>query len=867
MSRSFQFTRYATGCSAVMVIWSGVFGVALAAVDKSKLPAVANRPVDFAKDIQPIFKSACYSCHGPEKQKSGYRLDAKSVALKGGDIGPAIVPGNSADSPLIHYVADLVPDLLMPSKGERLSATQIGLLRAWIDQGAKWPDGADPLLTKNTADHWAFKPMANPPVPKVKKTDWVKSPVDAFVLAKLEQKGLSPATAADKRTLLRRVTFDLTGLPPTPEEVSAFLVDKSPTAFKQVVERLLASTAYGERWARHWLDVVRYAESNGYERDGTKPSAWRYRDYVIDSLNRDKPFDRFLTEQLAGDELEGSNAETQIATTFLRLGTWDDEPADHLLDRYDQLDDVLGVTATTFLGQTLRCARCHDHKFEPFSQVDYYRVLALFEPLKRPQKAISLTHKNEFELPVGTAAELKVYADATAKADVEVAAVQRQIDELNPNLRAQLFSTKKTALSAEAIAAFQAEPAKRTEPQQELVRKFQEALNKEIREAAPSDQKEKLDGWQKQLVALNAARPKPTATAYIWYEDTPQAPPTRVLKRGVPTRPGEEVAPGVPAILVNQKMTPLQPLTKSTGRRFWLARWLTQPEHPLVARVIVNRVWQWHFGEGLVATENDFGVMGQKPSHPELLDWLARDFIASGWSLKHLHRQIVLSSVYQMSSAPNAKAGRRDPDERLLWRWKPRRQEAEAVRDAILLVSGQLNGQRGGPSVFPPLPPSVLAGQDKPGNGWGKSDERQVARRSIYIFVKRSLAVPELELLDTPDTAASCEQRMVSTTGPQALTFLNGEFTRKQAQHFATRLLREAGGEVRTQILRAFELALSRPPSAKELGEALQFLAAQQQQIQIESGGNKPENLEARHKALAAFCLVLLNTNEFFYLN
>ncbi len=867
MRDSFQFIRHTTLFLAGVAVWSGAFGSASAAVDKSRLPAAADRPVDFVKDIKPIFAAACNSCHGVEKQKSGFRLDARAAALKGGDLGPAILPGNSADSPLIHYVADLVPDLLMPSKGERLSAAQIGLLRAWIDQGAHWPEGGGTLAAKNPADHWAFKSMANPSAPKTKKNGWVKTPVDAFVLAKLEQKGLSPATAADKRTRLRRVTFDLTGLPPTPEEAATFLADKSPDAFQQVVERLLASPAYGERWARHWLDVVRYAESNGYERDGTKPSAWRYRDYVIDSLNHDKPFDRFLTEQIAGDELEGTTAETQIATTFLRLGTWDDEPADHLLDRYDQLDDVVGVAATAFLGQTLRCARCHDHKFEPFTQADYYRFLALFEPLKRPQKEISLTHKKEFERLVGTTAELKAYDEAVARADAEVAAVQKQFDGANPELRAQLFATKKSALPADAATAFQTAPEKRTDAQKELVLKHQEALNTEIRAAAPSGQKEKLEGWQRQIAAINAARPQPLPTAYIWYEDTPEAPPTRILKRGVPTRPGEEVAPGVPVILAVHKMAPPTALAKSTGRRLWLARWLTQPEHPLVARVLVNRVWQWHFGEGLVATENDFGVMGQRPSHPELLDWLARDFIASGWSLKHLHRRIVLSSTYQMSAAPNASAARLDPDERLLWRWKPRRQEAEAVRDAILMVSGQLNSQRGGPSVFPPLPPSVLAGQDKPGNGWGKSNEREVARRSVYIFVKRSLAVPELELLDTPDTAASCEQRMVSTTGPQALTFLNGEFTRKQAHYFAARLEREAQDDARAQIRHAFELALSRPPSARELSEALQFLAAQQQQIERETPGTKPENPDARQKALAAFCLVLLNTNEFFYLN
>jgi len=622
---------------------------------------------------------------------------------------------------------------------------------------------------KKQQNHWAFRPPQRPAVPVVRDAGWVRTPVDAFVLARLEKKGMAPAPPADRRTLLRRVYLDLVGLPPTPGEQRAFLQDRSPQAYARVVDDLLSRPQYGERWARHWLDVARYAESNGYERDGAKPSAWRYRDYVINAFNQDKPYDRFVTEQLAGDEIPGSTAETQIATTFLRLGTWDDEPADPLVDRYDQLDDVLGTTAAAFLGVTLRCARCHDHKFEPFSQVDYYRMLAVFEPLRRPQK-----DRADLDRPVGSKAEL---------------------------------------------AASQA--------------------------------------------ALGQPR---LPRAYIWYEAGPKAPVTHVLGRGDPNKPKAAVTPGVPAVLTRQQPEAPRPTNHSTGRRLWLARWMTRPDNPLVARVLVNRLWQHHFGRGLVGTPNDFGVVGDPPSHPELLDWLACELVANGWRLKPLHRLMVLSNTYRMSAAGDARAARADPKGQPWSHWQERRLEAEAMRDAVLAVSGRLNPRMAGPSVYPTIPRAVLQGQSRPGEGWGKSDDRQAARRSVYVFVKRVLAVPELELLDAPDTTSSCEQRPVSTTAPQALTFLNGAFINEQARHFADRLRREAGTDVKAQVARAFELALCRPPRPEELRAATDFLAGQERQIDKEA--QAPDKaVAARQQALEAFCLVLLNTNEFVYVN
>jgi hypothetical protein len=683
-----------------------------------------------------------------------------------------------------------------------------------------------PSADKKGVDHWSFRPVQNVPVPTVNQRDWPRSPIDAFLLARLEKEGLQPAPDADKHTLLRRVYLDLIGLPPTPEEQQAFLDDSSSHALARVVDRLLARPEYGERWARHWLDVARYAESNGYERDGAKPNAWRYRDYVIDSFNRDKPFDQFAREQIAGDELPGSNAETQIATTFLRLGTWDDEPADFLVDRYDQLDDVLGTTATAFLALTLRCARCHDHKFEPFSQADYYRMLAVFEPLKRPEIVMSATHRKEHERFVGSHEELRRYWRSVG-------------------IQASLVTTLSGQSRFLAV------------PQLGLM-------------AFPRS------AWER------GGREPPQA--HIWYEDSPQAPVTHLFRRGDPKRATVAVSPGLPEVLVRRTDwqsvqqkdgLPIRPTDHSTGRRLWLADWITRPDNPLTARVIVNRVWMHHFGKGLVSTPNDFGVMGGRPSDPELLDWLAGWFMAQGWRFKPLHRLIVLSRAYQTSSAgpplspPKLGGEGGSSGEKklaLFGRWRQRRLEAESVRDSVLAVSGQLNSERGGPSVFPSLPRAVLEGQSRPGDGWGQSTPRQAARRSIYVFCKRSLAVPELELLDTPDTTSSCEQRPLSTTAPQALTFLNGAFVQEQAAHWAARLRREAGDDAATQVRHAFVLALCRPPRPDELRLALDFLSRQQRQIESDAHSRGQSAGDARQKALAAFCAVLLNTNEFFYM-
>jgi hypothetical protein len=817
----------------------------------------------------------------------------------------------------------------------------------------------------------------------------------------------------------------LLGLPPTPEEQSRFFQDDSPGAFARLVDELLARPEYGERWGRHWLDLVRYAESNGYERDGAKPNVWRYRDWVIDAFNRDLPYDQFVRQQLAGDELPESDAQMQIATTFLRLGPWDDEPADPMVDRYDQLDDLVGATTAVFMAQTVRCARCHDHKFEMFSQRDYSRLLAVFEPLKRPQDG-----RADLDWPVGKADELAAHRAAMARFETQLVALRKQADESESTICRRLaeagvlpapsklvlpssrgegqrwrytfdqpaaewfaagfddfawqigpggFGTKGTPeavvrtvwdgehiwlrrhfeLSAEslsperlaqlrllvhhddeveiylngvpaakadgflvdyqsltisadalaalkpgdnalavychqttggqyidvgivaetssaapavapplppdAVAAFQTPPERRGKEEQELVKKYRSKLRGLIAKAATAEEREQVESLRRQIEDVEAEMPPQLPKAYIWTETGADVPPTHVFHRGNPRDPRGEVGPGVPAILVDGPLPPPNPTERSSGRRRQLADWLVRADNPLTARVMVNRSWQHHFGEGLVGSESDFGVMGEAPTHPELLDWLASEFVALGWSLKQMHRLMLLSSAYRMSAASNAAAEQKDPSGELLSRWRPRRLEAEAIRDAVLAASGQLNRARGGESVYPAISAGVLASQSRPGNGWGKSPAEQASRRSVYVFVKRTLLVPELEVLDFPDTNGSCEQRQVSTVAPQALTLLNGDFMQEAARHFAGRLAVEAT-DAAPRIERAYLLALSRSPSDAERAAVLEFLAKQERQIRADLVAAGQAEDGAERAALEAFCLVLLNTNEFAYL-
>ncbi len=674
------------------------------------------------------------------------------------------------------------------------------------------------------SDHWAFQPVSRPALPAVKNVDWCRNPIDRFVLAKLEERGWSPPPAVRPEALLRRLTFDLNGLPPSPEQRDAFLNDRSPEATERLVDDLLARPAYGERWARHWLDVVRFAESNGYERDAAKPSAWRYRDYVIRAFNQNLPFDRFLIEQLAGDELADADRETIIATTYYRLGPWDDEPADPKQDRFDQLDDIVSTTSEVFLGLTLACARCHDHKFEPLAMRDYYGLVAVFNGLIRPQKG-----RTGLEVPVGTRAELEA-----------VAVGERAVAQLKQ--RASARGTAVTRIVARLLDG-----------------RFLPVID-DFKTLARTEPAQHVADFQKEsrLRDLLARTPK----AHVFIEPKAEPPETYLLLRGQAANPGPEVAPGVPVVLASSPLTFPAPGERTSLRRLTLAQWLARPEHPLTARVIVNRVWQHHFGEGLVRTPSDFGTMGDAPTHPELLDWLADWFVNHGWSIKALHRLILASNTYRMGSQSNPVYAADDPENRLLWHRPARRLDVEAIRDAMLVVSGQANKIMYGVSMYPTIPSQALEAHSDPDKVWRASEESESSRRTIYAFVKRSLPVPMLEVFDFCDTARSTAKRSMTSVAPQALTLFNGDFVNRQAHHFATRLECEVGTDPQRQVEHAILLALGRHSTETEKARLLRFLEDEATAL-----AHQPEKTPRtrQREALEQMCRALFNLNEFVY--
>jgi hypothetical protein len=730
------------------------------------------------------------------KQKGQLRLDAGGLIHKGGKDGPVIKPGHSGESELFKRITSTNEDERMPPDSKPLSAEQSELLKRWIDAGAPYPK--DEKIPALPTEHWAFQPVRRPDVPLVKDTRWPRNPIDRFILAQLEGRGWKPAREAEPHALLRRVYLDLTGLPPTLAEQSAFCARPSAVALDRVINDLLNRPAYGERWARHWLDLVRYADSNGYERDAEKPFVWRYRDYVIHALNTDKPYDRFVMEQLAGDELPDATGETLIAMGFNRLGHWDDEPADPEMDRFDQLDDIVGTTAQAFLGLTLGCARCHDHKFEPLTARDYYGMVAVFNALKRPQNG-----RTELTLPAGRTAEIM----ALAERDRRIAEFQKQTN----------------TLAAAEI--------------------------------------------KMQIQNLKAATPD-LPQSYFFHEPSPQPPPTHVLLRGSPGRRGDEVSPAVPAVLAKQQPEFPKASGRTTQRRLGLGQWIASPDNPLTARVLVNRVWQQHFGTGLVRTPSDFGLMGEAPTHPELLDWLADWFVHEGqWSLKALHRLILTSSTWRMSRQFNPKYEAADADNRLLWHMPYRRLEVEALRDSMLAVSGQFNPTMYGRGVFLRIPQAAIEANTDKESIWRPSPPSEGARRSIYAFVKRGLVVPMFEVLDLCDTVHSSPQRSVTTVAPQALTLFNGEFVNEQARHFAARLRKEVGADPKQQIERAYRMALCRAPTRAESVAMLGFLATQTERSRVGAATSDigSSRVNASHAALEQMCRVILNLNEFAY--
>ncbi len=694
-------------------------------------------------------------------------------------------------------------------------------------------------LTADDRNHWAFQPPRRSVPPEVKNHNWARNPIDRFIAAGLEANGLSPAPEAERTTLLRRVSFDLIGLPPTPEEIDAFVNDRSVFAFEKVVDRLLASPQYGVRWGQHWLDLARYADTDGFEFDQARPDAWRYRDWVVDALNRDLPYDHFVRLQLAGDEIAADDPSAFVATGFSRCYPDMVDLNDQGLRRQNALNDITETTGLVFLGLTIGCARCHDHKSDPISQADFYRLQAFFSPAR---------FRDDY--PLARAPERRAYERAVTAWRSQVTQIQASILRIEKPIRDKLAPGLPMGALDHAVAAYNKPDAERSPAEVTIV---YDLLHR--------DGRIKANDWPGLLAAgaaaeharllarlaqVRRAAPLGPPTARGIDEAENRAPPTYFLKRGEFAAKGPVVEPAFPAVLATAAPT-IVPLAGSTGRRKALAEWLTRDSHPLTARVVVNRLWQGHFGRGLVDTPSDFGRMGGEPTHPKLLDWLAHELIDRGWSLKALHSLIVTSSTYRQSSKP-AIAANLDPDNHWLSHQNRRRLDGEAIRDALLSACGQLNLALGGPGVFPPLP-SELTKLSSKGAIWPVSrDARDQNRRSLYIFVRRNLRYPFFEAFDRPDTNASCPRRPVTTTAPQALSMLNSRLSADSARALAMKVRLEEGARFDAMVERAYRLALGRRPDPAERSLAREFL----------SSGTV---------SFAEFCLALFNLNEFVYLD
>jgi hypothetical protein len=757
--------------------------VACLAISASAAPPDENSLQFFRERIQPVLEKNCYECHSAQaaKVKGDLLLDSRDGVRKGGEGGPVIVPGDAKRSRLLQAIRH-EGDLQMPLKKPKLPGAVVADFVRWVELGAPDPREAQTVSGsidfKKAREFWAFQPVKPPPVPKVQSTKFkIQNPVDAFVLAKLQEKGLQPAPPATKTELIRRVSFDLTGLPPSPEEIKAFVEDRSPNAYARLVDRLLDSPHFGERWAQHWLDTVRYAETEGFEYDRHLPEAWRYRDYVIQAFNHDKPFDQFVTEQIAGDELGSSDTEGPTAAIFHRLGPVRRNAGNPeiALSRNEVLTERTDVIGAAFLGLTVGCARCHNHKLDPILQKDYYSL----------QAYLAATHENDILLV--------------------------------PPEEKKEWETKTKTITAEL---------------------------KKLRKLADEAEGDERVRLKQQIEDMEYKLPPYPATIPSIKNDPAQRTEIHVLKRGDWEKKGDAVGPRPLSVLVTDDLPELA--ADISNPRVQLARWLTDPKHPLTTRVIVNRLWQHHFGVGLVKTANDFGTHGDRPSHPELLDWLAGELVKSGWKLKALHRLIVLSSAYQQSSRSSAAeaSGKVDPENRLLWHFSQRRLSAEEIRDAMLAASGALNPKIGGASVMVPVDKELTHLLYKPAQWEVAKSADEHHRRSIYLIAKRNLRLPFMEAFDQPALLTSCGRRESSTHAPQALELLNGKLSNELAAAFAHRLEKEAGTDAGKTVERAYWLALGRQPTAKERALARDFL---------------------KQQPLNEFTLALFNLNAFLY--
>ncbi len=786
-----------------------------------------------AQEARSILQKRCLGCHGPAMQMNGFRVDNGEEALRGGYSGPSIVPGNSAASKIMDRVTSDKEGFAMPPTGPRLTAAEVAVLRKWIDDGAEFPKvAAKASATKPL--HWAFQPIARPAIPPVKDPAWVRNPIDAFVLAKLESKNLRPSPEASRDQLARRLSLDLRGLPPTTAELAEFRADQAPGAYERLVDRFLASPHFGERWARHWLDLARYADSDGYEKDLPRPYAWRWRNWVIDAFNRDLPFDRFTIEQLAGDLLPDASVDQRVATGIHRNVLVNREAGvSRVEDRFEQTINRTNTVSTAWLGLTTGCAQCHDHKYDPISQREYYQLFALFnsiveenidapmpgelgpwieaQPRYRQQRQALL---REFNIPA---------LQATWEASMRSA-----ITKPGANLEWDFAVTSFTAMFDNAQSVVLKDDAARSERDRDrltnyFVYNLGPDLNRDKELVARIKQlREKLEALEKETPVLTQA--------YVVRES--EAPvETRIAVRGDYKRPGVPVTPGTLRVLPPLAAKPDEP------SRLAFARWLVRDDHPLTSRVIANRFWQEIFGRGIVRTSEDFGTQGDTPSHPELLDWLATEFRTNNWSMKHLLRTIVTSATYRQSSKFRADVAEIDPENALLARQSRTRLSAEAIRDSALQASGLLHTAVGGPSIKPPQPPGVAELTYANSNKWRDTQGPLRYRRGLYIHFQRTAPYPQLMNFDAPEATVACSRRRSSNTPLQALNLLNDSVFHEAATALAF-VVRQRSSNPEAQIVAAFERVLSRAPAPAELARL------------------KPLPLET-------VCRVLLNLDEF----
>lgn len=741
----------------------------------------------FENEVRPLLAKRCYECHGEKKQKGGLRADHIAHLKAGGDSGPALVPGKPDESPMIEAIRYKDPDFQMPPK-EKLQDKEIAILEKWVALGAPWPETDKVVESKGgfsdeQRKFWSFQPLSDPKPPELSSA-WVRSDIDRFVAKKHAEQKLDPAPEADRRELVRRVYFDLHGLPPTKEQSDAFINSTDSQAYEKLIDELLASPRYGERWAQHWLDLVRYAESDGYNQDAYRPAAWPYRDWVINALNKDMPYDQFVREQLAGDEIAPKNPDVLVATGYLRNGIYEHNQRD-VKGQWDLIvNDMTDNAGEVFLGLSYGCARCHDHKFDPILQKDYFRLKAFFSPvhwrddLKLVTDDVTARYDEQYAKWEAATADIRAQIDAMTKPLIEPK-IRKSYERFTEDLRAMIDKNPedRTALERQlaglCVRQYKTDTGN-LEPLNILKKDEEKARYKEL---------------EAQLKQFDNIKPAPLPDAFVVTDATAAAPAT-LLK----TRKGEtEIAPGFLTLLAPDEPK-IAPMEKSTGRRTVLANWITRPDNQLTTRVIVNRVWHYHFGRGLVATPSDFGKLGELPSHPELLDWLARRFVAGGWSLKKLHREIMLSATYRQTAHREvpALAAKIDPANKYLWRFNPRRLDAEQVRDAMLVASGELDLKAGGASV-----------------------DANTPRRSIFTIKKRNSQNELLRSLDAPAGFASICERQSTTTPTQALLLVNGDWPIARARKLGSRV---------TSIDQAWQYALGRSPTPKEAEIAAAFL-------------------------------------------